>query len=122
MAWQSGARSAHTRGETTAPAPDGATSRLPGARSDLASRGAVDGQPDATPRLSGAVRVNGDAVGPTEARREFVGFAWSNDWGDKTGLLVLAVDATEAKALAEATLGNRFHVSLWNEDDANAAR
>jgi len=66
--------------------------------------------------------IGTEAGVPPRQVREFVGFAWQDDWTDQVGLLVEALDVTEAKALAQATLGSSFRVSMWNEDDANAPR
>jgi len=55
--------------------------------------------------------------------REFVGFVWPDDnFSDQTGLLVLAVDVTEAGTLAREAYGEGFRVSLWNEEDAAKPR
>ena len=66
--------------------------------------------------------MTGNAPSSRQEVREYVGFIWQDDWTDKTGLLVEAVDALEAKAVVEATLGPSFRVSLWNEEDASAPR
>jgi hypothetical protein len=61
-----------------------------------------------------------DELGPL---REFVGFVWpEDDFSNQIGLLVLAVDSTEAGTVAHEAYGDGFRVSLWNEEDAAKPR
>jgi hypothetical protein len=54
---------------------------------------------------------------------KFVGFVWPDDkFSDQTGLLVLAMDVTEAVALAREAFGDGFRVWLRNEEDAAKPR
>lgn len=53
--------------------------------------------------------------------REFVGFVWTDDWLDQTGMLVEARDVSEAVEIVRSC-DSDWHVSLWNEGDASRAR
>lgn len=53
--------------------------------------------------------------------REFVGFVWTDNWLDQTGMLVEARDVSEAVEIVRS-FGSGWHVSLWNEEDAARAR
>lgn len=54
--------------------------------------------------------------------REYVGFVWQGDFWSQTGILVMAADADEAKALVRAACGDAVGISLWNEEDAARPR
>jgi hypothetical protein len=53
--------------------------------------------------------------------REFVGFVWTDNWLDQTGMLVVAHDVSEATEIVRSFNAD-WHVSLWNEEDAGRAR
>lgn len=55
-------------------------------------------------------------------QREFIGCVWQDDDGDRTGVLVLADDVSEAAEMVRETHGNLIRISLWNEDDADKPR
>lgn len=53
--------------------------------------------------------------------REFVGFVWTDDWLDQTGMLVEATDVSEAVEIVRS-FNPEWRVSLWSEEDAGRAR
>jgi len=53
--------------------------------------------------------------------REFVGFVWTDNWLDQTGMLVVAHDVSEAIEIVRSFNAD-WRVSLWNEEDAGRAR
>jgi hypothetical protein len=54
-------------------------------------------------------------------QREFVGFVWTDNWLEQTGMLVEAHDVSEAVEIVRS-FNPDWHVSLWNEEDAGRAR
>ena len=62
-----------------------------------------------------------EASSVSGGQREFVGFVWTDDWLDQTGMLVEAKDVSEAVEIVR-TFNPEWHVSLWNEEDASRAR
>lgn len=60
-------------------------------------------------------------VDPTRLR-EFIGFIWQDDFSDRTGVLVVAADVSDAAAVVRAAYGDGVRVSLWNEEDAARPR
>jgi hypothetical protein len=54
--------------------------------------------------------------------REFVGFVWQEGFWERTGVLVMATDVSDAAATVKAAYGEGFGVSVWNEEDAARSR
>jgi len=54
--------------------------------------------------------------------REFVGFVWQESFPERTGVLVMATDVSEAAAVVKEAYGEGFGVSVWNEEDAARSR
>lgn len=55
--------------------------------------------------------------------REFVGFIWrGDDFGEQTGVLIMATDSTVAASELRAAYGEGVGVSIWNEEDASRPR
>ncbi len=72
-------------------------------------------------RAGSSVRRMGDREEHPRLR-EFVGFVWQDAFEDRTGVLVEAVDASEAASVVRAAFGSAFRVSVWNEEDAAKPR
>ena len=70
--------------------------------------------------MSGADTTRPAGTDPS-GLREFVGFVWTDNWLDQTGMLVVANDVSEAIEIVRSFTAD-WHVSLWNEEDAGRAR
>lgn len=68
-----------------------------------------------------AANVSPRSTPGSDGPREFVGFVWTDDWLDQTGMLVEANDVSEAVEIVRS-FNPEWRVSLWNEEDASRAR
>lgn len=67
------------------------------------------------------VDVPPQASGTSGGLREYIGFVWTDNWREQTGMLVAARSVTEAAEIVRS-FDPRWHVSLWNEEEASRAR